>query len=260
MTVRASRAAWSALEREIVDCERCPRLREHCDTVARVRRRAYRSEEYWGRPVPGFGDPQARILVLGLAPAAHGANRTGRMFTGDRSGAWLYGALYRARLANRPESSHRGDGLVLRGVFVTAACRCAPPQNTPTPSELAACASHLDREIELVGPTLRVVLALGRIAWEAAWARARRAAPDKLPRPRPVFSHGAESILDLGVGSGAPWLVGSYHPSQQNTLTGRLTRPMLDRVVARARQLAGLPDVPVGSAVGRRQRPAPSVP
>jgi len=247
VTGRAGRAAWSALERAIVKCERCPRLREHCATIARVRRRAFRTEEYWGRPVTGFGDRRARILVLGLAPAAHGANRTGRMFTGDRSGTWLYGALNRARLANRPESSQRGDGLVLRGAFVTAACRCAPPQNKPTPIELAACASYLDRELELLGSSLRVVLALGRIAWDAVWARARRAAPDRLPRPRAAFSHGAEVRLDLGIGSSAAWLVASYHPSQQNTLTGRLTRPMLDRVVGRARQLAGLPDLPVPS-------------
>ena len=237
MTRRPPGDAWSVLEREIVTCERCPRLREYIRTVARTRRRAYRDEEYWGRPVPGFGDTRARILVLGLAPAAHGANRTGRMFTGDRSGEWLYGALHRAGIASRPESRHRGDGLTVHGAYVTAACRCAPPQNKPAPSELVACAAHLDRELDLLGGSLRVVLALGRIAWDAAWARASRAAPALLPRPRPRFSHGAEARIDLGLGRSV-WLVSSYHPSQQNTLTGRLSRAMLDRVVVRARELA----------------------
>jgi uracil-DNA glycosylase family 4 len=190
--------------------------------------------------VPGFGDLEARVLVLGLAPAAHGANRTGRMFTGDRSGEWLYAALHRGGLASHPQSTHASDGLALAGAFVTAACRCAPPQNRPSPSELATCASHLDREIELLGPTLRVVLALGGIAWEAVWARARRAARTNLPRPRPAFFHGAEARVDLGIDGATRWLVGSYHPSQQNTHTGRLTRPMLDDVVERACRLAGL--------------------
>ena len=226
---------WLRLEREIVACELCPRLIAHCRAVARTRRRAYQGEEYWGRPVPGFGDRTARILVLGLAPAAHGANRTGRMFTGDRSGEWLYAALHHAGLANRAASVHRDDGLALSGAFISAACRCAPPGNRPTREELERCAPFLDHEIELLD-RLRVVVALGRIAWDAALARAARVG--KPPRPRPKFAHGAETRLAIG-GSGTPlWLVGSYHPSQQNTFTGRLTRPMLEAVFLRAVQLA----------------------
>jgi len=227
---------WESLERAIVSCERCPRLIEHCRAVARTRRRAYRDEAYWGRPVPGFGDRSARILVLGLAPAAHGANRTGRMFTGDRSGEWLYAALHRAGLADRAASVHRDDGLALCGTFISAACRCAPPGNRPSPEELARCAPFLDREIELLD-RLRVVVALGRIGWDAALARAARAG--ELPRPRPVFAHAAQARLGIGR-SGTPlWLLGCYHPSQQNTFTGRLTRPMLDAVLRRALRLAG---------------------
>jgi uracil-DNA glycosylase len=222
--------AWSALEREIVACERCPRLRRHCLEVARVRRRAFRDQEYWGLPVPGLGDRRARILVLGLAPAAHGANRTGRMFTGDRSGDWLFAALHRAGLCNQPQSIDRSDGLVLRGAYVSAACRCAPPANRPQPIELERCAGFLEREIALLAE-LRVVLALGRVGWDAAL---RQAAPI---RPRPRFGHGAESSIALRPGGTRVALVGSYHPSQQNTQTGRLTRPMLDRVVQRAVRL-----------------------
>ena len=228
--------SWSRLEREIVACERCPRLVAHTREVARTRRRAFRDQEYWGRPVPGFGDRRARILVLGLAPAAHGANRTGRMFTGDRSGEWLYGALHRAGLANRPDATGRDDDLRLRDVFITATCRCAPPANKPTREEMAACAPFLDREIELL-PRLRVTLALGRIAWDAALRRVARLDPARLPRPRPVFGHGAESRLALVPGRPV-WLLGSYHPSQQNTHTGRLTRAMLDRVIRRGIELA----------------------
>ena len=226
---------WESLEREIVACERCPRLVAHCRAVARTRRRAYRDEAYWGRPVPGFGDRSARILVLGLAPAAHGANRTGRMFTGDRSGEWLYAALHRAGLANRPASVHRDDGLALSGAFISAACRCAPPGNRPATEELARCAPFLDREIELL-ERLRVVVALGRIGWDAALARAARAG--ELPRPRPAFAHGAEARLRLGRSAAPLWLLGCYHPSQQNTFTGRLTRPMLEAVLRRAVRLA----------------------
>ncbi len=246
---------WIALERTIVACERCPRLRAHCLEVAAVRRRAFRDEAYWGRPVPGFGDPCARMLVLGLAPAAHGANRTGRMFTGDRSGEWLYGVLHRAGLANRPSSIARTDGLALHGAFVTAACRCAPPDNRPAPAELVACATHLDRELELLRPSLRVVLALGRIAWDAAMARARRVARDRLARPRPAFAHGAEVQVSLFRDADPLWLVASYHPSQQNTLTGRLTRPMLERVVRRACHRAGLRWPPVRPSTGRPRAP-----
>jgi len=203
-----------------------------------VRRRAYRDQVYWGRPVPGFGDRRAAILLLGLAPAAHGANRTGRMFTGDRSGDWLYGALHRADLANRPESIGRDDGLVLRNVFITGVCRCAPPGNKPTKDEMSNCEDYLDREFELLR-RLRVTLALGKIAWDAALRRVLRLDPERLPRPRPRFGHGAEVALPLGSGGATLHLVGSYHPSQQNTQTGRLTRPMFDNIIRRALHLAG---------------------
>ena len=232
-----SRRAWGELERRVVSCRRCPRLREHCRDVARIRRRAFRTQIYWGRPVPSFGDPDARLLVLGLAPAAHGANRTGRMFTGDRSGDWLYGALHRTGFANRAESVARDDGLVLRGAMVSATCRCAPPGNRPTAEEIDACSEYLDREIELL-VNLRVAVALGRIAWDAVVRRAKRVAPDDLPRPRPAFAHGAEVALGLRAGSRPVRLLGSYHPSQQNTFTGRLTRTMLESVFRRAAVLA----------------------
>jgi len=225
------------VERDIVDCEACPRLRAHCLEVARVRRRAFRDETYWGRPVPGFGDREARILVLGLAPAAHGANRTGRVFTGDRSGDWLYGALFRARLANQSRSEGRDDGLELSDVFVTATGRCAPPANKPTTEEMARCAPFLDREFDALS-RMRLVLALGRIAWDAAIRRVARVAPGEVPRPRPAFGHGAETRLPLGPGARPVYLLGSYHPSQQNTQTGRLTRPMFDRVLRRAVMLS----------------------
>jgi uracil-DNA glycosylase family 4 len=212
-------------------------LIEYCAEIARKRRRAYRDEVYWGRPVPGFGDRSARILMLGLAPAAHGANRTGRMFTGDRSGEWLYGALHRASLANQAGCSDRDDGLNLSDVFISATCRCAPPANKPTPQEMENCAPFLDREFEMLD-RMRVVLVLGKIAWDAALRRVGRVVPDGLPRPRPAFGHGAEAKLPLR-GAGRPiWLVGSYHPSRQNTQTGRLTRPMFDRVIRRSVALA----------------------
>ncbi len=214
-------------------CRRCPRLRAHCRQIARAKRRAFRHARYWGKPVPGFGDPEARIVFVGLAPAAHGANRTGRMFTGDRSGAWLYGALYRAGLASQPDSVAPGDGLELRGAFVTAALRCAPPQNRPRPEELRRCARFLERELRLL-PRLRVIVALGGIAWRAVLALAVRAAPESVPRPRPPFAHGARVRLKLHRRGRPVVLLGSYHPSQQNTFTGRLTRRMLDRLVARA--------------------------
>jgi uracil-DNA glycosylase family 4 len=228
---------WRDLERAVVGCERCPRLIDHCRTVARVRRRAYRDQEYWGRPVPGFGDPNARILMLGLAPAAHGANRTGRMFTGDRSGDWLYGSLHRVGSSSQPRSVSRDDGLRLCGVFVSATCRCAPPGNKPTSEEMANCVAYLDREFELL-EGLRVVVALGKIAWDAALRRVQRVAPDDLPRPKPRFSHGAECRLPFRVEEPSIWLLGSYHPSQQNTQTGRLTRAMFDRAMKRAATLA----------------------
>jgi uracil-DNA glycosylase family 4 len=226
--------ALDRLAAEIASCRRCPRLVRWRERVAREKRRAYAGETYWGRPVPGFGDPGARILVVGLAPGAHGANRTGRMFTGDGSGDFLYAALHRAGLASQPLSRSRGDGLCLAGCFVTAACRCAPPENRPSPSELAACAPFLDRELDLLR-RVRVALCLGAIAWGAALAAlARRGA--LLPRPRPAFRHGAELALPA-----APALVASYHVSRQNTQTGRLTPAMLDAVVRRALELAGLP-------------------
>jgi uracil-DNA glycosylase family 4 len=221
-----------ALAGEIARCRRCPRLVEWRERVAREKRRAYAAEAYWGRPVPGFGDPRAALLVVGLAPGAHGANRTGRMFTGDGSGDFLYPALFRAGLATQPGSRARGDGLALCGAFVTAACRCAPPDNRPAPGELDACAPFLDRELGLLGG-VRAALCLGAIAWEAMLgALARRGAA--LPRPRPRFAHGAELLLP-----GMPALVASYHVSRQNTQTGRLTPAMFDAVVARAKALAG---------------------
>jgi uracil-DNA glycosylase family 4 len=228
---------WAKLDRRVVACRRCPRLRGHCAEVARVRRRAYRDQLYWGRPVPGFGDHRARIILLGLAPAAHGANRTGRMFTGDRSGDWLYGALHRAGLANGPTSSSRDDGMRLDGAYISAVCRCAPPDNKPTREEMAHCAEYLDREFDLLR-RLRVTLALGKIAWDATLRHAARLDPDGFPRPRPAFGHGAETRLVLRAGRPPIAVLASYHPSQQNTQTGRLTRPMLDAVLRRARALA----------------------
>jgi len=235
-------SCWTRLEREIVRCERCPRLRAHCRKVAAERRRAYRDETYWGRPVPGFGDHAARLLIVGLAPAAHGANRTGRMFTGDRSGDWLYGALHRAGLASQGRSVSRDDSLALDGAFITAVCRCAPPDNRPAPVEMERCAPFLASEIELL-TDLRVVLALGGIAWSAMVRRALEVSPEAVPKPRPRFAHWAEVSLTFREGARPVPLLGCYHPSQQNTQTGRLTRPMLDAVVGRARALSGAADV-----------------
>jgi uracil-DNA glycosylase len=219
------------VEREIVRCRACPRLVAWREAVAHARRRAYRDEDYWGRAVPGFGDGRARVVLVGLAPGAHGANRTGRMFTGDGSGEFLYAALHRAGLASAPVSRSRDDGLVLRGAFLTNACRCAPPENRPTPAELSRCAPFLDRELDAL-PAARVLVALGGIAWVAMLAHLARAG-HALPRPRPRFGHGAVVALE-----GAPALLGCYHPSRQNTQTGRLTPPMLDAVLARAVALA----------------------
>ncbi len=230
----------AALAAEISACRRCPRLVAWREQVAREKRAAYRGEEYWGRPVPGFGDPRAGIAILGLAPAAHGANRTGRMFTGDRSGDFLFAALWRAGIANTPRSSSREDGLRLSGAYVTAAVRCAPPANRPTPDERDHCLPFARRELELLRG-VRVIVCLGAFAWEAALALV---APERRPRPR--FAHGSEL-------AGAPALLGSYHPSQQNTFTGRLTEEMLDGVLARARELADLPVTVIGGP--RRQTP-----
>jgi len=220
----------SALHREIAACRACPRLVAWREKVAREKVARFRQHEYWGRGVPGFGDPHARIVVVGLAPAAHGANRTGRMFTGDRSGDFLFAALHRAGLASQPTSVARDDGLALRDVYIVGALRCAPPDNAPAPDEVARCARFLDEEAALL-PRVRVVLALGAIAWRA-WLdhAARVGAP--LPRPRPAFAHGARAE------AGAHVLLGSYHVSQQNTQTGRLTPAMFDAVVATAKQEA----------------------
>jgi uracil-DNA glycosylase family 4 len=217
---------------EVVSCRRCPRLREYCAEVARVKRRAYRGQEYWGRPVPGFGDPAATVLIVGLAPAAHGGNRTGRMFTGDPSGDFLYDTLARYRLGNQPISVSRDDGLVLTGTYITAAGRCAPPQNKPNKQELDSCRSYLAREMAIL-TTVRVVIALGAIAWQAV-LRVWQDSGVKLPRPRPRFTHAAE----LRLAPELPVLIGSYHPSQRNTQTGLLTRPMFHAVFARAVRLS----------------------
>ena len=221
----------AALEREICACRRCPRLVAWREEVARVRRAAFADQEYWARPVPGFGDPEAAILVLGLAPAAHGGNRTGRVFTGDRSGDWLFAALWRAGLANQPESVSRDDGLELRGCWVAAAVRCAPPDNKPTPAERDTCLPFAARELAQLS-RVRVVVCLGGFAWDAA-LRTLRLAGEEIPRPKPRFGHGREARV------GERTLLGSYHVSQQNTFTGRLTESMLDAVFTRARELAG---------------------
>ena len=212
------------LHAEIIACRKCPRLVEWREEVARVKRKAYRDQEYWGKPVPGFGDPHARVLVVGLAPGAHGSNRTGRMFTGDASGNFLYSALHRVGFANRPVAVSLDDGLALSDLYITAAGRCAPPDNKPTPGELNTCQPYLEHEIEILKP--KVIVALGRIAFERVLRiySARNSAWK--------FAHGATYHLDAG-----PWLVCSYHPSQQNTLTGKLTVDMFDAVWARARSL-----------------------
>ncbi len=224
------RRELAALERRVVSCRRCPRLVAWREETARVKRAAFASEEYWARPLPGFGDPGARMLVLGLAPAAHGGNRTGRIFTGDRSGDWLFAALWRAGFANQPQSVARGDGLELSGCFVTAAVRCAPPANRPSPAERDNCLPYLVDELALM-PSVRVIVCLGSFAWDAA-LRALVAREEVVPRPRPKFAHGAQACV------GGLELLGCFHPSQQNTFTGRLTEPMLDNVFTRARELA----------------------
>jgi uracil-DNA glycosylase family 4 len=223
-------SALAPVSRRIERCDRCPELRAYCSDVARTKRRAYASEDYWGRPVPGFGDARARIWILGLAPGAHGANRTGRVFTGDRAGDFLYAALHRAGLANQPRSTARDDGLELWGVWISAALRCAPPANKPTRAQLDRCAEHLDREWEALADA-RLLLCLGGIAWDAALGLlARRGVT--IPQPRPRFAHGA------GGDFGERVLLASYHVSQQNTFTGRLTPAMLDRVLAEAMRRA----------------------
>ena len=228
---RTPTTTLAEVRRAIVTCQHCTRLRGYCERVAREKRKAYRDEIYWGRPVPGFGDPEARILVLGLAPAAHGANRTGRVFTGDGtggSGEFLISALHRNGFANIATSASRNDGLRLRDVFIAAAVRCAPPDNKPLPDEIAACASHLDAEVAALA-RLQVVVALGQIAWRAWLDHVAR--QGLAVRPRPMFGHGAHVQVPPGT------LIGSYHPSRQNTNTGRVTPAMYDRVFATARQL-----------------------
>jgi uracil-DNA glycosylase family 4 len=225
------------ISKDVVRCERCPRLRSWCEEVARVRRKAFRDETYWGKPVPAFGDPKARVVLVGLAPAAHGANRTGRMFTGDDSGNWLYAALHGAGLANQPGSVARDDGLKLLGTLITATCRCAPPDNKPTPEERRNCSEYLDREFDQL-EDVRVVVALGRIGWDAVLEHARRADREAFPSPRPAFAHGAEAKVVVRKGSKPVVLLASYHPSRQNTNTGVLTRPMLQAIMNRARELA----------------------
>jgi uracil-DNA glycosylase family 4 len=225
------------LESEITSCTRCPRLVEWRERCAAEPPRRYRGERYWARPLPGFGDARARIVVVGLAPAAHGGNRTGRVFTGDRSGDWLYAALHRAGLANQPTSVSREDGLRLRGAYVTAVNRCPPPQNRPTTAERDNCLPYLVRELRLLR-SARVIVALGAYAWTGSLLALTELGAE-VPRPRPRFGHGAEATLETGKGRGRRgWsLVGCFHPSQQNTFTGRLTEPMLDAVFARATDL-----------------------
>jgi uracil-DNA glycosylase family 4 len=226
----------AAVSAAVVACERCPRLRAYCLRIAREKKRAFRDQTYWGRPVPGFGDPRARLLIVGLAPAAHGGNRTGRVFTGDSSGSWLYEALHAHGFASQPFSTGRNDGQRLTDAYVTAAARCAPPANKPTPAELDRCRPYLAAEVRLLR-RVRVVLGLGRIGHEA-WLRAagwlnpgaRRA--DAAAFRRPAFAHGAEALLPDGT-----LLIASYHPSRQNTNTGRLTRTMWDAVFRRAREV-----------------------
>jgi uracil-DNA glycosylase family 4 len=225
----ANRNELEKLDRVVSSCTACPRLVAWRNEVASEPPRRYRGEEYWARPVPGFGDPGARLLIVGLAPAAHGGNRTGRVFTGDRSGDWLFAALHRTGFANQPTSVSRDDGLRLIGAYVAAVVRCAPPANRPTPAERDTCLPYLVRELELLG-RVRAIVALGAFAWDGA-LRALAAAGQPAPRPKPRFGHGAEA------GIGPYTMIGTYHPSQQNTFTGKLTEEMLDAVFTRAREL-----------------------
>jgi uracil-DNA glycosylase family 4 len=213
------------IQKEIIACERCPRLRHHCPKIAREKRAAFQHEKYWGLPVPSWGDPAARLVIVGLAPAAHGANRTGRMFTGDRSGDWLYRALHKAGFANQPEAKHAKDGLKLHDAWISATAHCAPPDNKPAPEEILACSDYLVRELKLL-KNAKVYLALGGIALAALWPKLGSG------KARPKFGHGNEVELENG-----RTLLMSYHPSQQNTFTGRLTEPMFDRIFNRANEL-----------------------
>jgi len=244
VTVSSGSPALERLNEEIVACTLCPRLVEWREEVARTKRAAYVDDEYWGRPVPSFGDPAAHVLIVGLAPGAHGANRTGRMFTGDRSGEWLYWARHRAGLATRPESMWRDDGLELTNCWLTAVVRCVPPANKPTPAERDACRPFLEREVLALGD-LRAIVALGGFAWDAI-LRVLRDLDYGVPSPKPKFGHGAEvevgarpKAADVTAARRGLTLIGSYHPSQQNTFTGRLTREMFDAVWGRAVEVAG---------------------
>ena len=221
----------AALAREVTACRRCPRLVEWREAVAADPPKRYRGQRYWARPLPGFGDPRASIVIVGLAPAAHGGNRTGRIFTGDRSGDWLFAALHRAGFANQPTSESANDGLRLDGAYVTAVNRCPPPGNRPTTEERDNCLPYLERELRLLEGT-RVLVPLGSFAW-AGSLLALAGLGNELPRPRPPFGHGAEATI------GPYTLLGCFHPSQQNTFTGKLTEPMMDAVFDRARELAG---------------------
>ena len=223
-------ASLRTLREQVIACRRCPRLVAHREAVAQEPPKRFQGQGYWARPLPGFGDPKARLLIVGLAPAAHGGNRTGRLFTGDASGEWLMEALHAERFANQPTSTHARDGLRLRGAYITAPVRCAPPANRPTPQELEACLPFLVRELELL-PEVRVVVALGKFGFDA-YLRAREIAGRPVPKPRPRFRHGGVTRFPDGVR-----LLASYHPSQQNTFTGKLTRGMLHTIFRRARAL-----------------------
>ncbi len=230
--------ALARLDERVSRCRRCPRLVQWREQVAREKRAAFADEDYWGRAVPGFGPADAGILVVGLAPAAHGANRTGRMFTGDRSGDWLFASLHRVGLANQPTSLARDDGLALDGVRITAPVHCAPPANQPTPQERESCAPWLDRELRILAPSVRVVVALGALGWGAALTAFGRGGWS-VPRPRPRFAHATEVVLTAPARSRRSdvVLLGCFHPSQHNTFTGRLTAPMTDAVFLRAREV-----------------------
>ncbi len=224
----------SVLMADLTRCDRCPRLLDWRETISEVKVKRFADQLYWGRPVPSFGDPQARVLIVGLAPAAHGGNRTGRMFTGDRSGDWLYRALYKAGFANQAESTGLSDGLYLRDCYISAVAHCAPPENKLLPSEAANCRPYFVKELDLL-PNVKVVIALGKIAWDAILKEPRFAPPKGSPKPK--FGHGLAVDLESGY-----CLLGSYHPSQQNTFTGKLTEPMFDAVFATARKILARAD------------------
>jgi uracil-DNA glycosylase family 4 len=222
---------WQQLQNDITACDRCPRLREHCTAIAQTKRAAFRDQTYWGKPIPNLGEPSARLLILGLAPAAHGANRTGRMFTGDRSGDFLFEAMHATGFCNQPTSLHKDDGLELIDCLITATAHCAPPANKPTPDEIANCQPFLDRTIDAM-PALAGILALGKIGFDAALALYKRRGWLPAKSKRPQFAHGALYEFE-----NAPFLIGTYHPSQQNTFTGKLTQSMLQKIFRTARSL-----------------------